>query len=586
MLKDLRQTFERIADQSHIPAKFCFFIDGLDEYSGEEEEVVKILSFLFNWPHVKLCVSSRPRPVLEEKFVHSSHTLTVQDFTREDMKTYVRQRLQSNEKFKRLQASDPSSETIIKQIAAQAQGVWLWVFLVTRELVHAVNRNEGLPMLRKILHQFPPDLEAYFQHIIEGIKPSFREEMAQIFLITIKEVQPLPLFAFSLLERESKSSDYAVEAPIAPVSAEELSETYSTWKMRIQNRCGDLLMVDDRPHPALDAGDSKPALLSHPVDFLHRTVRDFLQDCYYKKLEEALVSPFDPLASLCKMTLFLLKGLPDARTDLRQKASINGIVGLVDELLYYTHELEKGDRSLEPSLNGILDEVNRVNCHYATRSIRNHWTHARDSPPARGHDEYREGGKCNFLALAVQARLVKYVRAKIQSDPRRAQKAGRPLLDYALRPRRVTAISMPYHSEREDPSVDVEMVQLLLEYGASPNQQVHLNDGRTVWALFLLSCHESTNRDEASMALKNAWYQASELLIRHGAKMECWFDNDDRPLTVPQILARIFGEEKALRLRRLMEEAQTQRVSGSWWSWPPTVATLVRGMPMFGRPSS
>lgn len=44
---------------------------------------------------------------------------------------------------------------------------------------------------------------------------------------------------------------------------------------RIQNRCGDLLVVSDTSHPIF---------LRSPVDFLYRTVRDFLLDCYYKRL--------------------------------------------------------------------------------------------------------------------------------------------------------------------------------------------------------------------------------------------------------------------------------------------------------------
>jgi hypothetical protein len=76
--------------------------------------------------------------------------------------------------------------------------------------------------------------------------------------------------------------------------------------------------------------------------------------------------------------------------------------------------------------------LDRVNGHFA-RKISNHWTHARDAPKNQGFDKYVEGGRCNFLALAVQARLVKYVRAKLLAPPGSMRKPERPLLDYALR---------------------------------------------------------------------------------------------------------------------------------------------------------
>ncbi|KAI8664187.1 hypothetical protein NCS55_00926500 [Fusarium keratoplasticum] len=564
-INELKTAFEALAKHSGLSTKFCFFIDGLDEYDGEEEDVVSFLTFFSGskLADIKICASSRPRQVFKP-FQERVYSLAVQDFTSEDMKTHVRQRLQMNEKFKALGASQPGCEELMAQIAQQSQGVWLWVFLVTRDLVHAVNRNEGFSTLQRILRLFPPDLEAYFEHIIEGIKPVFRVEMAQIFLITTEEVQPLPLFAFSLLERESRDSDYAVKAPISPSTKQEVSDAEDQWKSRIQNRCGDLLIVNNMPHPIF---------LGSPVDFLHRTVRDFLQDCYHQRLVEIVTpqSSFDPLVSLCRMTLFLLKSIPNE--DFRSKSSINRVIGLTDELLYYAHEVEKRSQAPDTAdspVADLLDELDRVNCEHA-RSLRNrHWTQARDLPKSRGYEEYREGGNCNFLALTVQARLVKYVQGKLAADSKRLQKAGRPLLDYALRPRRVTAISMPYHSQRDDPSIDVNMVRLLLDNGASVNQKVHLNDGRTVWALFLLSCYESTTRGEATAPMREAWYQASELLCQHGADPQCWLDDNDASMNVAGVMDKLFGRDRALHLQSLMAEAQTRKQPNrsSWLSAP------------------
>lgn len=149
----------------------------------------------------------------------------------------------------------------------------------------------------------------------------------------------------------------------------------------------------------------------------------------------------------------MLKSLPDV--DFKARLSINIVIGLTDELLYYAYETERTDPSPTSSLVEVLDEVDRVNTHHA-RGTRNHWTHARDAVVDRGYDMYREGDNYNFLALTVQARLVKYVCAKLEANPNNARKGGRPLLDYALRPRRITPINMKYHSKRDDPSVNVD----------------------------------------------------------------------------------------------------------------------------------
>jgi hypothetical protein len=550
-IKDLKEIFKRIATQTVDSTRFCFFIDGLDEYDGVEEDVVTMLKFLSSSCNIKICASSRPRSMFEEFFHDKSRILVIHDFTKEDMKTSIKHQLVTNEKFQRLEGSNTVSEKVAEHISNQAQGVWLWVFLVMRDLLQAVNRNEDLYMLLKIIDQFPPDLKSYFEQIIKRIKREYREEMAQIFLITIDEVQPLPLFAISLLDKERTDPDYALNASIRPISDDDLSDTYQTWKSRAENRCGDLLVVNDGPHPIF---------LSHPVDFLHRTVREYLQDCYYQQLKDELVSEFIPMLSLAKITLHLLKSLPVL--NFREKFSINKVIGLTDELLYYAHEVESRSDSVDTRLVAILDELDKVNSHHA-RSLRNHWTHARDSPSARPFDKYREGGNCNFLALTVQARLVKYVRAKLQADPQRIHKSGRPLLDYALRPRRSTPITMPYHSQRDEPSVDVDMVRLLLDHGADSNKNIHLNEGRTVWAQFLLSCYESSMRGEASSTLQNAWYQVSVLLIKHGARSDCWFVNDREDLTLPYILNKVFGEESAVTLQNLMEREKSNQAESS-----------------------
>ncbi|KAL8380656.1 hypothetical protein RB595_005094 [Gaeumannomyces hyphopodioides] len=330
---------------------------------------------------------------------------------------------------------------IIKKIAQQAEGVWLWVYLVIRGIRLAVNRNEPVEKLEQIVSNLPADLEAYFERIIQRIHPSFRQEMAETFLITTEEVQPLPLFAFELLETERRDPKYAIEAPVEPLNSEEIRSSRVIWADRVQNRCGDLLDVGDGAHPTF---------LWDPVDFLHRTVPDFLRDSYSDRLKRELgsASDFNPLLSLCKVMLRLLKGLPKGRFS--EEESFNRVIRLVDELLYYAHEVEKrsgndeGNRYPESTMVALLDEVDRVNSRYAKADgVSSHWTNVRDLPRFRflNWDEYHERGRCDFIALTIQARLTRYVGAKLTSSPIcTASKGGRtsttPCARCASRPSR------------------------------------------------------------------------------------------------------------------------------------------------------
>lgn len=46
--------------QANTALRFCFFIDGLDEYDGDHEDVIQLLHDLARGKNVKICASSRP----------------------------------------------------------------------------------------------------------------------------------------------------------------------------------------------------------------------------------------------------------------------------------------------------------------------------------------------------------------------------------------------------------------------------------------------------------------------------------------------------------------------------------------------
>lgn len=575
-METLKSCFDRICRQSSLSAKFCFFIDGLDEYEGDAQELIKILRVMTKSPHIKICASSRPWPEFAEEFGEHHPTLIVQDHTFDDMQIYAKNHLMDHQDFRKMRNSDNSYEEIVQEIAKRAQGVWLWTFLVTNDLRRAISRREGAQMLRTILDSFPPKLEEYFEHIIRRIEPHYRKEMARIFTLVLAAARPLPLYVFGLLEAQDADPYYAVKAVVASIKYKDIEGVIDDWRTRIHSRCSDLLRVMQDP--------AEEPIFWHRVDFLHRTVADWLRSNFAARMEQIISqtdSDFDANRTLCYMTLMLLKSA--RATQDQRNIKINQIIGLTDELLYYVDELENSSRKIsEDELVRLLDNLDRVNNTYFS-SYDNHWTHARDLPQATGADKYVEGGSCNFMALAVQFRLVRYVRRKLEgpqhsklglqqnntsaaeadggsTDPgekeptkRSLVKDGRPLLDYALRPRRVTPLSLPFHMLRETPSVDTQMVRLLLKHGANPNQRVYINDGKTVFALFLISCYEARLRSEPPRTSDlQAWYEATEILLKNGARLDLVkLIKDDTVLTGESMLVAVFGPRHANYLARL-----------------------------------
>ena len=69
--RELLTVFRNLIKKGQHSAKLCFFIDGLDEFEGDEAARVKIITLLMEISdslHVKVCLSSRPWLIFADAF--------------------------------------------------------------------------------------------------------------------------------------------------------------------------------------------------------------------------------------------------------------------------------------------------------------------------------------------------------------------------------------------------------------------------------------------------------------------------------------------------------------------------------------
>ena len=135
--QELWHAIEKLKDQTGTKARLCFFIDGLDEYDGEPDDIISLFESLREWPMAKLCVSSRPWNDFIDAFGRPSDPqLALQDLTRGDIKTYVEYVLERNTRFEMLRIKDVRTQDLVEEITMKARGVFLWVVLVVRSLLN------------------------------------------------------------------------------------------------------------------------------------------------------------------------------------------------------------------------------------------------------------------------------------------------------------------------------------------------------------------------------------------------------------------------------------------------------------------
>lgn len=98
-------------------ARFCFFIDGLDEYEGLHSDVIELVNSFATANDVKIVISSRPWDVFEDAYGdNSGQKLNLQDLTRNDITRFVKDNLEEDEHFRELKASDERYEDLVNEM--------------------------------------------------------------------------------------------------------------------------------------------------------------------------------------------------------------------------------------------------------------------------------------------------------------------------------------------------------------------------------------------------------------------------------------------------------------------------------------
>jgi hypothetical protein len=299
-LSELKTVFTKLGHAQLSNSKFCFFIDGLDEYSGDHFELVELLQTLSDSPRFKLCLASRPWPCFEDAFGKDpNRCLHLQELTKLDIEKYTRESLDQAKDQSLSIGEKELFNKLIDEVVQKSQGVFLWVTLVVRSLREGLANGDSISILKKRVHNFPADLEPFFEALINSVDPTYRSIMAKTFLVTL-ETSHLPVVALSFLEEEW---DYAITLRTEPLMHKEITRIQTKMRRRINGRYKGLIECwkdyDSYGYPSL------------LVEFLHRTVRDFLKTAPIQKILLSHVDKtFDAELSLCRIHLAQLKTRP------------------------------------------------------------------------------------------------------------------------------------------------------------------------------------------------------------------------------------------------------------------------------------
>ncbi|KAJ8132313.1 hypothetical protein O1611_g1316 [Lasiodiplodia mahajangana] len=331
---ELARALENLGAIDDPGCKMCLFIDGLDEYDGDHAQLVRVIRKIGDSKNIKICASSRPWLSFSDAFENSRWKLYLQDLTYGDIRRFIQDNLQEDERFNRLQQRNRyAADELISEITKRANGVFLWVFLVVRSILRGLGNEDTISDLQRRLQELPSDLQEYFDRMLSSIEEVYIKRVARLFLTMSYAQTTFPVITFYFMDfgDESFSSKPLPFLRTWPdVDASE-AEALSTKKRQLIAQCRDLIYISPDP--------GAPVLFAERVGFLHRTVVDFLHTANIEeKLLRLAEDDFNPTKIL------LGANLGQAR---------QWILGT----LYYAHEIEVSSGTAEVDALDELDSI-------------------------------------------------------------------------------------------------------------------------------------------------------------------------------------------------------------------------------------
>jgi len=497
---------------SHIATakvKFCFFIDGLDEYEGKPGDIIRLIELLKSTLQVKICVSSRPWNEFEKDFGQDkSKKLYMQDLTRGDIELYVRDTLENDGGFQELKQRDSHCLDLIQEVVDAAEGVFLWVFLVVRSLLEGLTNADRIVDLQRRLRLLPTDLNEYFERILFTVDNFYRKQTAQMFRVTLAAYEALPSLCYWFIDQEDPS--LMENLKVRPLSEEATSDRLKQIQKRLNACCKGLLEAQTMVSKYLR------------VDFLHRTVRDFLLlPEMQQMLDKWAGEGFDANVAICEATVCLVKTAPQRYTYFEGFGPIYDLVGT---FLYHVRVLEEDTKYPITIEVRLLDELDK-----ALKKHSEVVNSAYSVLPRKLDLEVIPDGDLSMLEAAVVFGFHRYVSVKLERHS-----LSTPNQAYLL----LTALLSA--EERTNKIPPTQMVSLLLQRGFDPNLPFIAFKNRTVWKYFLWMQWDGRSVDN--------FFDVTKVLLKHGADVNASLSIGKKPTTAAKIIKQLLSADETREL--------------------------------------
>lgn len=323
----LDDALRRFLDKKPASLRFYVFLDGLDEFEGDEDPLLETIRLLAQTPGTRVCVSSRPEQIFRQGFAKSPQ-LRLQDFNHYDIERASRQHLEVT-LAQYFPDSPQAIRELIQDVARKASGIFLWADLMNKVIKRGAINGDTLRELRERLGDTPETIDGLYQDILTRLDKKYLRDAARymhMLLIDGEQIykQGLTLLHFACLEQSTW--DHKLSEIATYDQSEDFDRFCAELETRILARCGGLVEIDKPAHFGLGVlgitlfgrpDDGRFTLDRtrgmtitrnlRPVRFIHKTAAEFV-----RKHDVFVKDPKWSLAATRDVTRSWIEGLAHA----------------------------------------------------------------------------------------------------------------------------------------------------------------------------------------------------------------------------------------------------------------------------------
>ncbi|KAL3443588.1 hypothetical protein BJX65DRAFT_311748 [Aspergillus insuetus] len=262
--------FKILIQQTTFPKhRFCFFIDGLDEYDGDTVDHTTLATNLRSWALGEDVKSASARDRIWSS-IKCLQALLIGMIKQAIGWTGI----QDDYLY------------LINRVVDRSDGVFLWAWLVVRILMTGILRQDPINTLLATLDTTPKELNDLYTRLLDSLQQHDRKRAAQMLILVAcnRHNHPFSSLAFYWLDH-LEDPDFPASAKILPFRKKTLRAAIDTTDRQVRSIAKGFL--ESFPFPN---GNHRPQISSLGsagllgYRFFHRTARDFVLN--HRKLDE------------------------------------------------------------------------------------------------------------------------------------------------------------------------------------------------------------------------------------------------------------------------------------------------------------